>query len=137
MTPLTVQTWNEIVHGRIDDDAAAVALARLHDAPWLANLARPTNRDAEVARVNGWPEAFRMFTEAIIHSEYRPTHGTKPATPGALLVDMIVTNKTYGCSSHRARFVERAAFAEGGGRRLERDLLAYDPSSATPAATGR
>lgn len=76
MTPLT---WNEIANGRTGDEAAAVTLAHLHDAHWLASIGRPSARDGEVARVSSWTEAFRMFTEAIIRSEYRPNHGTKPS----------------------------------------------------------
>lgn len=64
--PLAVQTWDEIVDGQSGDAAARVALARLHEAPWLAHLGRPSNRDDEVVRVHGWPDALRMFSEASV-----------------------------------------------------------------------
>ncbi len=63
MTPVSVPDWSKIAAGRSGDEAASVALARLDDARWLANLGRPSNRDDKAVRVIGWREAFRMFTE--------------------------------------------------------------------------
>lgn len=62
--PLKVPTWDEIANGRTGDEAARVALARLHEAQWLAHLGHPSSRDGEVVRVHGWPDALRMFSEA-------------------------------------------------------------------------
>lgn len=57
----TVQTWNEIMGGRTGDDAASSALARLREAPWLANVGEPSSRDGNAARVHGWDDALAAF----------------------------------------------------------------------------
>lgn len=77
--PVTVETWKDVAADHTGDEAARVVLARLQDASWLANLGRPSSRDRDVVRVDGWREAFRMHTEAIVRSEYQPDHGTKPS----------------------------------------------------------
>ena len=62
---LQIPTWSEIVGGRDGDAAADTAVARLVDAPWLARLGAPTNRDGEIVRVRDWKEAFRMFADGV------------------------------------------------------------------------
>ncbi|KAB2896280.1 MAG: hypothetical protein F9K40_14780 [Kofleriaceae bacterium] len=65
-TPLlNVPTWSAIVNGQAEDDAAAIALARLRETPWLANVGRASSRDNDVVRVNQWREAFAMFTPGV------------------------------------------------------------------------
>lgn len=69
-SPIMVPSWNDIVDGRTADDAAEIALARLREAPWLANLGQASQRDDDVLRVKAWPEALRMFTEASADDEH-------------------------------------------------------------------
>lgn len=77
----TVQTWNQIAAELTGDEAAAVTLSRVHEAPWLANLGHPSSRDHEVMRMAGWPGALRMFTEGIA-DEHATGKGT--STTGTL-----------------------------------------------------
>lgn len=96
-TPLMVQTWNEITDGHNGDEAANLALMRLHDAPWLANIGRPSSRDNDAMRVDGWPQALRMFTEGIadVHAtgDGTSTTGTLNAPIWLLLRRLDLDNK--------------------------------------------
>lgn len=112
-----VSRWDSIVGAAAPDEAARIGREQLRACPWLEHLGAATDRDDEVERVNGWPEALRIFTQANLRGEIPPMRERRRAArsthrSGFFFGDSITTRRCI--AGRRMRQTRRSGCSATG-----------------------